>query len=91
MIGRTEVRLWWNPPVNQGGVSVGWRLFLGTVAAALQRERSGSCYPSIRPWGGMMRELYDADIWRLKKVFRSAMVAASVAALVTLALAATDF
>jgi len=38
-----------------------------------------------------MRELYDADIWRLKKVFRRTMVAASVAALVTLALAATDF
>jgi len=48
---------------------------------------------AIRPSGlwGMMRELYDADIWQLKKAFRRTMVAASVAALVILALSATDF
>jgi len=63
---------------------------LGTVAETLQHEWNELCYPSIR-LGGMMRELYDADIWQLKKVFRRTMVAASIAALVTLALSATDF
>jgi hypothetical protein len=38
-----------------------------------------------------MRELCDADVWRLKKLFRRMAAAAGVAALVTLTIAATDF
>jgi hypothetical protein len=39
-----------------------------------------------------MRELCDADVWRIKKTFRKVFVAAAVAASVGLVLmAATDF
>jgi hypothetical protein len=38
-----------------------------------------------------MRELYDSDVWRMKKMFRKVLAAAILAGLVTVLIANTDF
>jgi hypothetical protein len=38
-----------------------------------------------------MRELYDADVWQLKKMFRRVFVATAVAGLVTAIIVSIDF